>query len=278
MRILIRGAGDLASGIAYELWLEGHEILMTDIAVPLAVRRAVSLSRAVYEGEAQVEEAKGVLVHNLGEARRAIEKGDIPVIVDERALIRKEYQPEVLVDAIMAKRNTGTTIMDAPLVVGVGPGFTAGADCHFVIETKRGPALGKVIRTGSARPNTGIPGEVGGYTAERLIRASADGRMEPVAGIGDRVEKGQIVAYTGKVPVFARMSGVVRGMLQKDAVVTKGLKIGDIDAREIEAYCYQISDKARCIGRGVCQAVAIAASENVRTDAWKCFEDDGRTM
>jgi xanthine dehydrogenase accessory factor len=254
-RVLIRGAGDLASGIAYELWLEGHKVLMTDIAVPLAVRRAVSFSRAVYEGEAQVEAAKGVLVHNLEEARCVTEKGDIPVIVDEKAVIRWEYQPDVLVDAVMAKRNTGTSMTDAPLVVGIGPGFTAGADCHCVIETKRGPDLGRIIRDGSAAFNTGIPGEVGGYTAERLLRAACDGRMEPLAGIGDHVEKGQIAAYTGGEPVYAEMSGIVRGMLMWDVMVTKGLKIGDIDAREIVSSCYQISDKARCIGRSVCNAI-----------------------
>ncbi len=255
MKILIRGAGDLATGIAYELWLAGHEILMTDIEIPLAVRRAVSFSRAVYEGVAQVEDARGVLVHDYPEALRVISSGDIAVIVDEEARIREQYCPDVLVDCIMAKKNMGTTIEDAPLVIGIGPGFTACVDCHCVIETVRGPELGKVIRSGSALPNTGVPGEVGGYTIERLIKASADGRMEPKASIGDIVNKGQVVAVTGGVPVYAQMTGIVRGMLQEGVEVSEGLKIGDIDARTLEKYCYQISDKARCIGQGVLEAI-----------------------
>lgn len=255
MKILIKGAGDLATGIAYECWLAGHEIIMTETAVPLAVRRAVSFSRAVYEGEAKVEDATGILVRNFEEAKKVIEGRNIAVIVDEHADIRKEYRPDVLVDGIMAKKNIGTSIGDAPVVVAIGPGFEAGVDCHYVIETQRGKTLGHVIRKGCAIPNTGVPGEVGGYTRERLIQASADGRMEPVAQIADVVKKGQIVARTGGVPVYARMSGIVRGMLQEGVEVKKGLKIGDIDAREVEAYCYQISDKARRIGQGVLEAI-----------------------
>ena len=166
MRVLIRGAGDLATGAAYELWLAGHEVLMTDVETPLAVRRAVSFSRAVYEGEARVEKARGVLVHSLKEAFRVIDGGNIAVIVDEKAEIRTTYQPDLLVDCIMAKRNLGTRITDAPLVIGIGPGFSAGRDCHYVIETQRGTSLGKVISRGSAAPNTGIPGEVGGYSTD----------------------------------------------------------------------------------------------------------------
>lgn len=255
MKVLIKGAGDLATGIAYEFWLAGYEVLMTEIEIPLAVRRTVSFSRAVYEGEAQVEKAKGILVQNLEEACAVTAKGDIAVIVDETAKIREAYGPDVLIDGIMAKRNTGTCKADAPLVIGIGPGFTAGADCHYVIETQRGPSLGKIICQGSAVPNTGIPGEIAGYTIERLIRASASGTMEPEAQIGDLVKKGQLVAVTGGVPVYAQMSGIVRGMLQEGVQVEEGLKIGDIDARENPEYCYTISDKARKIGRGAVEAV-----------------------
>ena len=254
MKILIKGAGDLATGISYEFWLAGHQILMTDIEVPLAVRRTVSFSRAVYEGEAQVEQAKGILVQNLEEALRVTKAGNIAVIVDPQAKIRETYCPDVLIDGIMAKKNLGTRIGDAPVVIGIGPGFTAGADCHFVIETQRGPSLGQVISEGSAIPNTGIPGEIAGYTIERLVRASASGTMEPIAQIGDLVKKGQTVAMTGGVPVCAQMSGIVRGMLQEGVQVEKGLKIGDIDAREKKEYCVTISDKARKIGRGAMEA------------------------
>lgn len=254
VKVLIKGAGDLATGIAYEFWLAGHEVLMTEIDVPLSVRRMVSFSRAVYEGEAQVEKAKGILVQNLEEARAVTAAGNIAVIVDKEAKIREEYKPDILIDSIMAKQNTGTGKEDAPVVIGIGPGFTAGSDCHYVIETQRGPSLGNVICEGSAIPNTGIPGEIAGYTIQRLIKASASGKAEPAVRIGDLVKKGQVVAVTGGVPVYAQMSGIVRGMLQEGVEVEKGLKIGDIDARENREYCYTISDKARKIGRGALEA------------------------
>lgn len=259
MRVLIKGAGDLASGIAYELWLAGHEVLMTEKAVPLAVRRAVSFSRAVYEGRARVEEAEGVLVTSCQEAASEIEKGNIAVIVDEKAEILHRFCPDVLVDGIMAKKNTGTRITDAPIVIGTGPGFCAGEDCSYVIETMRGESLGRVISCGSAIPNTGIPGEVGGYTRERLLSASADGRMEPLVQIGDIVEKGQIVARTGGEPVYAGLTGIIRGILMEGVLVKKGLKIGDIDSRQIRKNCFIISDKARRVGKGVLEAIEMEA-------------------
>lgn len=275
VKVLIKGAGDLATGIAYEFWLAGHEVLMTDIAIPLAVRRMVSFSRAVYEGEAQVEKAKGILVRNLKEALTVIMEGNIAVIVDENAKILEEYRPDILIDGIMAKRNTGTCKTDAPLVIGIGPGFMAGMDCHYVIETQRGPALGNVISRGSAIPNTGIPGEIAGYTIERLIKASASGTMEPAVRIGDLVKKGQIVAVTGGVPVYAQMSGIVRGMLQEGVQVEKGLKVGDIDARENKEYCYTISDKARKIGRGALEAAAMKHAHECENMEKTSLEDDG---
>lgn len=256
MKILIRGAGDLATGIASRLYGAGHHILMTETAVPLTVRRTVALSRAVYEGRAQVEEMTAFFAADRTEAKEILERGDIPVVVDPEASCREWYHPDVIVDAILAKRNLGTKITDAPFVVAAGPGFTAGRDCHCVIETKRGHTLGSVIWSGSAIPNTGVPGNVGGYTVERLIRASADGTMEPKAQIGDLVEKGQVVAVTGGVPVFAQMTGIVRGMLQEGVRVKSGLKIGDIDARAERSHCETISDKARAIGGGVLEAVS----------------------
>lgn len=261
MKILIKGAGDLATGIAYELWKAGAKIVMTDIAVPLTVRRMVAFSRAVYEKTCQVEGIEGCLVHNLEEALRETDAGNIAVIVDEKAEIIKEYQPDVVVDAIMAKRNTGTLIDDAPLVIGIGPGFCAGKDCHYVIETKRGEHLGEIIQQGYAIPNTGIPGNVGGYTVERLLRASEDGKMKPIASIGDVVEKGQIVAFTGEIPVFAGLTGIVRGMLQEGVMVTKGMKIGDIDVRVEKSLCYTISDKAHQIGVNVKAAIVLSGLE-----------------
>ena len=255
MKILIKGAGDLATGIASRLYNSGYQILMTDIAVPLTVRRTVALSRAVYEGKAEVETMTGILVKNMDEAEKVLSDRNIPVIVDEKAEIRKDYQPDVVVDAILAKKNLGTRITDAPLVIGVGPGFTAGEDCHVVVETKRGHYLGQAIWKGSAIPNTGIPGNIGGFTVERIIRATADGIFEPVAKIGDMVEKDQIVAYSGGQEIRAKMSGIVRGMLQEHVPVTKNMKCGDIDARCEPEHCYTISDKARAVGGGVLEAV-----------------------
>ena len=255
MKILIKGAGDLATGIAVRLYNSGHQILMTEIPEPMTVRRYVAFSRSVYEKESSVEGVQSILVSNYSEAKAVIENGQVAVIVDPDAKIRYEYEPDVIIDAILAKYNTGTKIDDAPFVVGVGPGFTAGEDCHCIIETKRGHTLATVIWRGSAIPNTGVPGNVGGYTLERLIKASAEGVMKPVAKISDQVKEGDIVAYTGGEPVYALMTGVVRGMLQEGVQVTKGLKIGDIDARCEVNHCFTISDKARALGGGALEAV-----------------------
>ena len=256
MKILIKGAGDLATGIASRLYGAGHQILMTEISTPLTVRRTVALSRAVYESCAEVEGMRGFRTDSQEEAGEILSRGDIPVMVDPEAECRRWYEPDVIVDAILAKKNLGTKITDAPFVIGVGPGFTAGNDCHCVVETKRGHTLGNVIWQGSAIPNTGVPGNMGGYTIERLIRASASGKIEPRVKIGDYVEAGQVVAITGGKPVYAQMSGIVRGMLQEDAAVTENLKIGDIDARAEISHCHTISDKARAIGGGVLEAVS----------------------
>lgn len=257
MNILIKGAGDLATGIAARLFRAGHRILMTEIPVPLTVRRTVAFSRAVYEGSALVEETEARFAGTEKEAKEILSRGDIAVMVDPEASCRNWFRPDVIVDAILAKKNLGTRIADAPFVIGVGPGFTVGADCSCVVETKRGHYLGQVIWRGSAIPNTGVPGDVGGYTTERLLRASADGIMEPKVQIGDKVEKGQITALTGGVPVYAQMPGIVRGLLQEGAEVRKGLKIGDIDARAHSSYCYTISDKARAVGGAVLEAVSL---------------------
>lgn len=289
MNVLIKGAGDLATGIAYELFRRGHRIIMTELPVPLTVRRTVAMSRAVCEGSAVVEGMTGILVTDIEEAQAVMDSGKIAVIVDEAADIRKEFCPDVLVDAILAKKNTGTSREDTPLVIAAGPGFTAGVDCHCVIETKRGHTLGCAIWEGSALPNTGVPGEVGGYSRERLIQASADGVMVPKAEIGDEVSAGQIVAVTGGKPVYARMSGMIRGMLQSKAPVKKGMKIGDIDARLDRRYCVTISDKAKCVGAGVVRAaeqyygayavVVLAAGQGLRFGGGKLLADvEGRPL
>lgn len=255
MRVLIKGAGDLASGIACRLRRCGFQVMMTDLAVPTAVRRTVSFSRAVYEGTVSIEEVEGILIHTKEELERTLQEGKVAVVVDPDMSHRDWYETEILVDAILAKRNTGTQMEDAPLVIGVGPGFTAEKDCHYVVETKRGHYLGQVIDKGSAIPNTGIPGEVGGYTIERVIRTERAGLFQPIARIGEQVKCGQIVALCDGEPIQAMISGTVRGMLQEGLNVEAGMKCGDIDPRCRLAHCFTISEKARAIAGGVLEAI-----------------------
>ncbi len=269
LRILIRGAGDLASGIAWRLYQAGYRnLLMTEDETPTTVRRTVAFSPAVYLGEMRVEGVTGRLVRSAAETEKAHENGEIAVVVDPEDDCLKWYKPDILIDAVLAKYNVGTKITDADLVIGVGPGFTAPVDCHCVIETKRGHYLGRVIRAGSAIPNTGIPGNVGGYTKERVIRAGADGVFKALHSIRDVVEKGEPLcevtdSETGETVItYAQISGVVRGMLQDGVHVVKNMKSGDVDPRGHVEYCESISEKALAIGGGVLEAVcAFAASK-----------------
>ncbi|HIX83363.1 MAG TPA: EF2563 family selenium-dependent molybdenum hydroxylase system protein [Candidatus Megamonas gallistercoris] len=254
-KVLIKGAGDLASGIAWRLRRAGFNILMTEIAQPLTVRLTVSYSNAVYEGQTEIEGIKGILVHDYDEAQNVMKKGDIAVIVDEAANIKDEFKPNIIIDAIMAKKNIGTKIDDAPITIAVGPGFCAGKDCDYVIETKRGHFLGSVIECGEAIKNTGVPGNIGGYTVERIIRSNGAGIFKSVAKIGDSVKKGEIVAYTDDIPIYAQIDGIVRGMLHDGIMVTDKMKCGDIDPRAEKSHCFTISDKSRAIGGGALEAV-----------------------
>lgn len=255
MIVLIKGAGDLASGIACRLHRSGFGVIMTDIEKPTAVRCTVSFSRAVYEGVATVEDISARLAANTQEAMEIAERGEIAILVDPECRCLETIRPDALVDAIINKTNTGTTINDAPAVVGVGPGFTAGVDCHSAVETQRGHDLGRVLYTGSPQPNTGIPGEIGGYSVERIVRAPADGIFEPVAKISDIVEAGQVLAYVDSQPVRALISGVLRGLLPAGTRVHAGMKAGDIDPRCRAENCFSVSDKARAIGGGVLEAI-----------------------
>jgi xanthine dehydrogenase accessory factor len=253
--ILIKGAGDLATGVAHRLKNCGFNIVMTEILEPTMVRRTVAFSQAVYDKEVEVEGIKAVLAYEKQDINNIIEAGNIAILVDEEAKIVDGIKPEIIIDAIIAKKNLGTHIDDAKIVIALGPGFIAGVDCHCVVETKRGHYLGKTIFNGSAIPNTGVPGDIGGYTKERIIRATDDGKISPVVSIGDYVEKGDIVAYVNKTPIYAEINGIVRGMLQKDVNVFKGMKSGDIDPRCEKDHCFTISDKARSIGGGVLEAI-----------------------
>lgn len=252
--VVVRGAGDLASGVAYRLFKSGLDVIMTEIERPLVVRRTVSFAEAVYTGRVTIEGIEACLAGSVEEALSLLEKKVIPVLVDPEATVVKLVHPPVVIDAIMAKRNIGTTIKDAPLVIGVGPGFTAGVDVHVVIETCRGHRLGRVIYNGSAIPDTGAPGAVDGFTLERLLRAPVDGVVKPLRSIGEQVEKGDVVAHVDKTPVYAEMTGLVRGMLKEGTWVSKGTKMGDIDPRKNAEYD-TISDKALAVGGGVLEAV-----------------------
>ena len=256
--IVIKGAGDLATGVAARLWRSGFPVLMTEIEQPLTVRRTVSLSDAVYDGETTVEDMTACRAKNRTDILKAFSDRMIPVIVDPKAEIVKEIEPFSVIDAIMAKKNLGTRMTDAPFVVGLGPGFTAGEHVHAVVETKRGHTLGRVIWEGSAIPNTGIPGEVKGIGSNRVIRAPAPGIFKGVLSIGTHVEEGDIVAYADALPVPAPISGMLRGLLHDGVSVQKGLKSGDIDPRDVQESCWTISDKALAIGGGALEAVMMA--------------------
>ncbi|MDR1873893.1 MAG: EF2563 family selenium-dependent molybdenum hydroxylase system protein [Synergistaceae bacterium] len=255
MMVLIRGAGDLASGIALRLHRAHFNVVMTDISRPTTLRRTVSFSSAISRGQCAVEGARGVLVRNADEALAVALSGDIAVIVDPDALILRNMAFDALVDAIMARRNTGTNISDAPVVVCLGPGFTAGVDCHAVVETLRGHCLGRVITRGSAAPATGSPGNIGGYTHERLLRAPDNGLFEQLLDIGACVKKGDVVGTVNGKPLICRIDGILRGVLSSGVPVHRGMKSGDVDPRcEIE-HCFTVSDKALAVGGGVLEAI-----------------------
>ena len=253
--VLIKGAGDLATGVAFRLHRAGMRVVMTEIPQPTAIRRAVAFAEAVYEGTHTVEGITARRVEGLGEIQAAWERGEIPVVVDPKARIRELLKPDVVIDAIIAKRNTGTRITDAPVVIALGPGFTAGVDCHAVIETNRGHYLGRVILKGSAQPNTGVPGEIGGESEKRVIRSPADGVFNALRTIGDFVEEGEVVAQVNGEPVRARLKGVLRGILHPGLSVRKGMKVGDVDPRGVREHCFTISDKSLAVAGGVLEAI-----------------------
>lgn len=270
--IVVRGAGDLATGTIHRLKKADFRLLVLEAEHPAAIRRQVALSEAVYAGSARVEDVEAVRMDvDLAEKKnrkelleqemeRIWKKDGVPVLVDPAGLSIAALRPAVVVDAILAKKNLGTTKEMAPLVIALGPGFTAGEDVDVVIETKRGHNLGRVIRSGSAVPNTGIPGIIGGYGKERVMHAQAEGILRNVASIGDIVEARAVIAEieteNGTVPVEASLSGLLRGLIRDGYPVTKGFKIADIDPRQEELQnCFTISDKARCIAGSVLEVI-----------------------
>ncbi len=255
--VLIRGAGDLGSGVAYRLVKAGFPVVMTELATPLLVRTTASYGPAVSYNTVVVE---GITAQaaTADQVTDLVSQGIIPVLVDPEGRSIQALHPPVVVDARVAKANLGTTIDDALLVIGLGPGFTAGADCHAVIETNRGHHLGRVIWQGTAEADTGLPARLNGKEAERVLRAPHDGELTQAIAVGDLVKAGDVIARVGNTPIVAPFDGVLRGLMDAPIHVTAGLKIGDIDPRAKREHCFTISDKSLAIGGGVVEAVLSA--------------------
>jgi xanthine dehydrogenase accessory factor len=253
--ILIRGGGEMASGVAWRLFQCGFRIFVTETFRPMAVRRKVSFCDAVYDGSALVEGVEGIRIEKADGADKAWDAKKIPVLVDPPCESKAIIRPDVLVDGILAKKNLGTSLDDAPLVIALGPGFEAKRDAHFVVETNRGHNLGRLLSSGSAEPDTGVPGSVMGITTDRVLRAPADGLFQNILDIGAFVKKGDKIGSVAGQPLKACIDGVLRGLIRPGIEVTEGLKIGDIDPRGDQSYCYTISEKARAIGGTVLEGI-----------------------
>lgn len=263
--VLIRGAGDLASGAALRLYAAGFPVVMTELEKPLFVRRAVCFGNAVFEGSATVEGVPSRLIEASSALWLTLRTEEIPVIID-RAGEWRDMSPMVVVDARMAKEKLDTSIKDADCVIALGPGFVAGADCHAVIETNRGHRLGRVIWQGSAEANTGIPGDVKGIKATRVLRSPADGFVTPLAEIGDQIREGQTIATVADRPVVAAFDGRLRGLVHPSLPVHQGMKIGDLDPRGEYHHCFTISDKSLAVGGAVLTAILQAGCRPMSPD------------
>jgi xanthine dehydrogenase accessory factor len=253
--ILIRGAGEMATGVAHRLSSCHFKVCMAETSNPQAVRREVAFSEAIFDSEKEVEGITSKWVESSDHISEVWKNKKIPVLIDPDAKVKDLLKPDVLIDATLAKRNLGTKITDAPLVIGLGPGFHAGKDVHLVIETNRGHNLGRIITNGEAEPNTGIPGPIAGYTEERVIRAPKEGKFKALKLIGDDVKANENVGMVGNVEVRSKIAGVIRGLLRDGTEVWNGMKLGDVDPRGIKDHCHTISDKARTISGGVLQAI-----------------------
>ncbi len=252
--VVVKGAGDLASGIAYRLVRSGWPVVMTELAQPLVVRRTVSFAEAIFDGAVSIEGIVGRRVCSPAKAAATARSGGVAVVIDPQARTIGELHPPVVVDAIMAKRNTGTRLDDAPVVIAIGPGFRAPIDAHAVIETNRGHRLGRVILSGEAEPDTGVPGVVDGHGADRVLRAPADGVFRAARDIGDAVRAGETLGDVEGVALRCPFDGRLRGLVHDGIVVRAGMKVGDVDPRAAREHCFTISDKALAIGGGVLEA------------------------
>lgn len=259
LKILIRGAGDLATGIACRLFKSGMKVVATELSRPLVIRRTAAFASAIFEGEIIIEEVKARLVDKLSGNFTDY----IPIIIDPHCEILKTFIPHVLVDARMMKHNPDTDINMAPLVIALGPGYEAGVHVHKVIETMRGHYLGRIIEKGYAMTDTGTPGELGGETAKRIIRAPLDGIFQAGKEIGDHVSEGEMIGKIENLDIKSSLSGILRGLIKDGHYVHKGLKIGDVDPRCKPEYIYTISDKARALGGSVLEAILSEFSDRL---------------
>lgn len=252
----IKGAGEMATGIAWRLWRANiRNIFMLEIPRPLAVRREVSFCETVYEGSKEVDGVTAVRAEGSEGVRRAWMEGTIAVIIDPRWEMIGRIGPQVVIDAILAKENLGTTMTEAPLVIGLGPGFRAGKDAHIVIETNRGHNLGRLIFSGAAEANTGIPGDIGGYTTQRVLRSPRNGIFRATRRIGEMVRRGDRVGDVAGEELSAGIDGMIRGLLRDGTEIKKDIKLGDIDPRGKREYCFTVSDKALAIGGAALEAI-----------------------
>lgn len=262
MKVVIRGGGDLATGVAEVLYQSGFKILILDIEKPSSIRRSVCFSEAIYDGIIQVENIICKKVENENDIEKCWNEKIIPIMVDEKGEIIKKIKPNVVVDSIIAKKNLGTTKEMAPITIALGDGFEAGKDVDIVVETMRGHNLGRVITSGRAMKNTGIPGEIKGVSKDRVIYSLANGRFSSVKKIGDTVQKDEIIGYVGDVEIRGKISGVLRGIIREGYEVIENMKIGDIDPRiEEKNNCFTISDKARSLGGAVLRAIMFRSKE-----------------
>jgi xanthine dehydrogenase accessory factor len=258
-RVLVRGAGELATGVAWRLWQAKFPLLLTELPWPLTIRRYVAFSEAVHEGEWEVEGVIAQRIDDPSECEALWARRRIPLLVDPELTALEWYRPRVLIDATIAKRPTGITTTHAPLVLALGPGFEVGVHAHGVIETNRGHNMGRVLRAGHAEPDTGVPGEIGGYTIERVIFSPASGRFHGSRRIGDRIAAGDVIGNVEATPVRARIDGVLRGLIRDGTDLRKGMKMADVDPRGIRQNCFTLSDKALALGGGVLEAILSAS-------------------
>lgn len=259
--VIIKSGGDLATAVAHKLFRVGFPVIITELENPMMVRRTVSFANCTYEKEWTVEGVTAVLADSTEDVKKILKEGKIPVVIDPNCNISKELKPTIIVDGILAKRNCGTQITDAPIVIGLGPGFTANVDVHAVIETQRGHELGKIIYEGKAIPNTGIPGNIMGHTSQRVLRSPCSGIIKNYVDIGSYVEAEQAICSVDGSLVTAEIKGIVRGLIHDGLFVKNNEKLGDIDPRGEKKYCYIISEKGRNIAGGVLEAILIALNK-----------------